>query len=131
MIVYNSETLKVYQSSFYTTTSSNKANPKVGDAFTITQKLTNSGHDVGKNTVLTYKVPRGLEFIKASVSTGKYTYNSKTRTLTWNIPSAKVGLSTLKIIMKVSGVSRYVVTPTTLNSETYAPSINNTIVQKK
>jgi hypothetical protein len=55
----------------------------------ILSVLANSGYNKVK-TVLRYKLPKGLVYKKPLVSTGKISFNKRTRILTWLIPSLKV-----------------------------------------
>lgn len=55
----------------------------------IITTIANLGYNKG-TFKLTFKLAKGLTYKKPIVSTGKITYNKKTRTLTWNITNLKV-----------------------------------------
>lgn len=51
--------------------------------------LANLGYD--KTTFkVSYKLPKGVTYVKPKISTGKISYNKNTRTLTWTISNLKV-----------------------------------------
>ncbi len=66
----------------------NKATVKKRTA-KITTTVANLGYNKG-TFKLTYKLAKGLTYKKPKVSTGKISYNKKTRTLTWTISNLKV-----------------------------------------
>ncbi len=106
------ETDNTYQSSTISTKLSvpklskvkvaNKATVK-GKKITLQTIIANYGPD--KSTLkISYKLPKGTKILKKSLKTGSYTYNKKTRVLTWaikNINLSKTKSTYLKVVFSV------------------------------
>lgn len=117
-----SSILFVPQSELYVTMTSNKSNVKVEDKFKITYSLINNGPNSARNVVFSYKIPKSLAYIKASVSIGTVKYDSKTKKVIWTIPDLSVGNNTLKLILKSMAPARNNLTPI-LKTTTYDESV--------
>lgn len=118
--------LTVRQSSMYLRISADNISPLVGNTITIYYRLINNGPNTGTNTVFTYKIPKGFNFIKASKNTGTYKYNAKTKIITWKLPSAKIGTSLLKIAVKVSDSGSFLLRPK-ITTDTYDTSLKSSL----
>ena len=88
--VVKTDYITVLNSDVFVQITPSKTNPQVGDKVTYTFKLGNNGPGIAKNVVFTYVIPEGLEFAGANVDQGDWTYDSATRTLTWNVGDAIV-----------------------------------------
>ncbi len=115
-------TLKVPQSDLYVKSWASNNKPHVGDSITITFKVGNRGMDTAQNVVLTMKIPIGMEFVKANVDVGNFTYNKATRVITWNIGNVPVGDPYLYLVVKVLKSGKFVFKPL-LSTDTYDPNI--------
>ena len=111
------------QSSLYLTITPSKNNPMVGDTVIYTLKVGNKGPDTAENVVMTYVVPKGLEFVGGQVDMGTYTYNPTTRTITWKIGDVPVGDPYMRLSLKVLSSGTYLINPT-LSTSTYDPTLN-------
>ena len=56
--------------------------------YTVKNTLSNVGYKKSKFTVY-YKIPKNVNYVKPKVSSGKLSYNKKTRTLTWTVSNLK------------------------------------------
>jgi uncharacterized repeat protein (TIGR01451 family) len=121
--VYTNVTI-IPVSSLYLNVTTDKANPVVGDTVVYTLKVGNKGPDTAENVVMTYVVPKGLEFGGAKVDVGTYTYNTKTRTITWTIGDVPVGDPYMWLSLKVTSAGRYLINPL-LSTSTYDPTLNS------
>jgi uncharacterized repeat protein (TIGR01451 family) len=110
-------------SSLYLNVTTDKANPVVGDTVVYTLKVGNKGPDTAENVVMTYVVPKGLEFAGAKVDVGSYTYDATTRTVTWTIGDVPVGDPYMWLSLKVTSAGRFLINPQ-LSTSTYDPTIN-------
>jgi uncharacterized repeat protein (TIGR01451 family) len=119
-------TLKVPQADLYVKSWASKNNPSVGENITITFKVGNRGPDTAENVVFVLKIPKGMEFLKASVDQGTFTYDKATRTITWNIGNVPVGDPYLYLVLRVLESGRYVLQPI-LSTDTYDPNLNSNI----
>ena len=115
-------TLKVPQSDLYVKIWASNNKPHVGDSITITFKVGNRGVDTAQNVVLTMKIPKGMEFVKANVDVGTFTYNKATGVITWNIGNVPVGDPYLYLVVKVLKSGKFVFKPH-LSTETYDPNL--------
>ena len=87
-------TLKVPQAYIIQKTSSS-TKPKLNKKFNLYYKITNNGPDVAENTIITIKLPK---YYKLSKITGKsWTYNKKTKTITWKFTKLSKGTSLIII----------------------------------
>jgi len=102
----------------YIKITSGSKNPKAGEKFLLTYKLGNKGPDAAENVTVTFKLPKELSFINIKVDTGKWTYNSTTRTVTWTLKSVPVGDPYMYLTVKAAGDGTYKITPT-ITSDTY------------
>ena len=102
----------------YLKTTSSSNNPKVGEKFLLTYKLGNYGPDAAENVIITFQLPKGLNFINIKVDTGKCTYNPTTRTVTWTLDSVPVGDPYLYLTVKAATAGNYKITPN-VTSDTY------------
>ncbi|GAB4315475.1 MAG: hypothetical protein Kow0019_15630 [Methanobacteriaceae archaeon] len=100
-----------------------KKNISVGETVTYTLKVGNRGPDMARDVVMTYQIPRGLEFAGASVDKGSWSYKTTTRTLTWNIGDVPVGDPYLWLDLKILKPGTYQVNPQ-LSTSTYDPTID-------
>jgi uncharacterized repeat protein (TIGR01451 family) len=112
------------KSSLYLTITPSKNNPMVGETVVYTLKVGNKGPNTAENVVMTYTIPQGLEFAGAQVDVGTYTYDPKTRTITWTIGDVPVGDPYMWLFLKVTSAGRYLINPT-LSTSTYDPTINS------
>lgn len=119
-------------SGLYLKITSNKTNPVVGDTVLYTLKVGNKGPDTAKDVVMTYVIPKGLEFAGANVDVGNYTYDPDTRTITWIIGDVPVGDPVMYLSLRISSAGQYALNPSlststndpTLNTNTQSISIN-------
>lgn len=121
-----SANLKVHQSDLYVTIKTSDSNPKIGEKIFITFKVGNRGPDTANNVVLTFKVPEGMEFVDISVDTGSYTYNSVSRTITWNIGDVPVGDPKLVMELNLLKAGNFTLQPG-LSTSTYDPNLASNI----
>jgi uncharacterized repeat protein (TIGR01451 family) len=112
------------KSSLYLTINPSKTNPMVGETVIYTLKVGNNGPDTAKNVVMTYTIPKGLEFAGAQVDVGTYTYDPTTRTITWTIGDVPVGDPYMWLSLKVTSAGRHLINPL-LSTSTYDPTINS------
>ena len=98
-------------SKLYLTAQNNKKNPKVGEIFMITYKLGNIGPDTAQNVVISFKIPKGLEFVEASVDSGNWKFNQSTNTVTWTLNKIFVGDPKLYLTLKAINNGKYIITP--------------------
>ena len=122
----DSGTLTVRQSSMSFRVTTDNASPLVGNTITLFYRIINNGPDTGTNTVLTYKIPKGFQFVRAFKDAGTHSYNAKTRILTWKLPSAKVGTSLLRLIVRVTNSGRFLLRPK-IKTDTYDTSLQNSL----
>jgi uncharacterized repeat protein (TIGR01451 family) len=125
----SSGTLKVPQSSLYVRTSSNKANPAVGDTVIITYKLSNDGPDPASNVVMRFTVPEGLEYLGSSKDIGTLEYDPVTRTVTWTVDSMPVGDPYFSVEMLVQKAAVFGLQPV-IASGTYDPTIGSSVLYR-
>ena len=111
------------KSSLYLTITPSNENPVVGDTVIYTLKVGNRGPDPASNVVMTYTIPDGLEFAGATIDVGTYTYDPKTRILTWNIGDVPVGDPYMWLSLKILKSGTYQINPQ-LSTTTYDPTIN-------
>ena len=93
----------------------------------IITKIANVGYNKGK-VKITFRLNKSLKYKKPIVSTGKITYNKKTRTLTWTINSLKVHkTSSAKIIWNLKAIKKgkYNITPKIAKSNSIKVLSNN------
>jgi uncharacterized repeat protein (TIGR01451 family) len=121
--VYTNVTI-IPVSSLYLNVTTDKANPVVGDTVVYTLKVGNKGPDTAENVVMTYVVPKGLEFGGAQVDVGSYTYDVATRTVTWTIGDVPVGDPYMWLSLKVTSAGSYLINPL-LSTSTYDPTLNS------
>ncbi|GAB4315467.1 MAG: hypothetical protein Kow0019_15620 [Methanobacteriaceae archaeon] len=115
-------TLNVKPKSSLYLTITGKKNIIVGETVTYTIKVGNHGPDTARDVVMTYQIPRGLEFTGASVDKGSWSYKTTTRTLTWNIGDVPVGDPYLWLDLKILKAGTYQINPR-LSTSTYDPTI--------
>jgi uncharacterized repeat protein (TIGR01451 family) len=119
----NNEVIINPKSSLYLTITPSKTNPMVGDTVIYTLKIGNKGPNTAENVVMTYTIPKGLEFAGANVDNGTYAYDKATRTITWTIGDVPVGDPYMWLSLKVLSSGTYLINPT-LSTSTYDPTIN-------
>ena len=112
----------------YINTKSSNLNPTVGEKFILTYKLGNYGPDNAANVKVTFKLPKGLEFVNIHVDNGKYTYNKTTRTITWVLDSVPVGDPCRYLTVKAAGDGTYKITPNTTSTTYNLNSGNSGII---
>ena len=101
----------------YLQISSSIMNPKVGETFTITYKLSNRGPDNATNVVVTVPLPSG--FVVSNIKgDGNWNYNIVNSTITWTMNNVTVGDPNLLITGKTTSSGLYVYT-SSISSETY------------
>lgn len=105
----------------YLKISTTNNNPKVGEKFIITYKLGNKGPDNANNVTMTIPLPQDFETSNIN-GDGNWTYNSKTRTITWTFTNVQVGDPYLYISGKLTKAGAYVF-GSSISSNTY--NINN------
>ena len=92
-------------------------NPKVGETFTITYKLSNRGPDNATNVVVTVPLPSG--FVVSNIKgDGNWNYNIVNSTITWTMNNVTVGDPNLLITGKTTSSGLYVYT-SSISSEIY------------
>jgi uncharacterized repeat protein (TIGR01451 family)/fimbrial isopeptide formation D2 family protein len=94
----------------------------LNDKAQITFKVGNRGPDSAKNTVLTFVIPEGMEYLGANVDYGTFSYDAATRTITWILGDVPVGDPYMWISVRVLKEGNYLIKPT-LNTETYDPNL--------
>ncbi len=92
----NTVNLTVKPSAYLYLTSSS-SNQIVGVPFNITYKLNNNGPEMAYNVTVSIPIPGSITFLNANVDTGKWTYNTTNRTITWTLPAVPVGDPILNI----------------------------------
>lgn len=125
-----SGSLKVPQSSLYVRTTSNRANPVVGDEITIKFKLSNDGPDPATNVVMRFTVPEGLKYLSTDKDVGTTTYDPVTRTVTWTVDNVPVGDPYFSVTMLIQEAAVFDLQPT-ISSDTYDPTIDEAVVYRK
>lgn len=85
---------------------------KAGDKGDIIYKLSNTGDGNAKNIISKFSIPKGLKLISVSPEYGTYEWNSKTRTLTWNLNQINPN-EEYSIKFNVEGLSKgdYIIIP--------------------
>ena len=114
------------KSDVYVNITASKNDPQVGDTVTYTFKLGNNGPGVAENVVYTYVIPEGLEFAGASVDQGTWTYDSTTRTLTWNLGDVEVGDPYLWLDLNILAAGTYNLQPS-ISVSGYNPELSSNI----
>jgi len=140
-------TLKIPQSSVYVVVTSSKKDPKIGETFTLTYKLGNNGPDPAENVIIIIPLPEGFELSNVN-GDGNWTYNEKTRTITWTFTNLAVGDPYLYVTGKLTKAGAYLfslsiatatyngdtqeITPITINAKNPAQvnAANNTITMQ-
>jgi autotransporter family porin len=79
----------------------------LGEKFVITIKIGNKGPDIAKNVVIKFTIPKGIDFITASVDQGTWNYNKGTRVFTWNLGDVAVGDPYLYLTLKANKLGKY------------------------
>ena len=91
----------------------------LGNKFTFDYTVSNYDADA-VDLVVTFKIPKGLEFVKAVAVNQKgvvignlsnAVFDKKTNTLTWNISALKYGNVTIRISLKSLKDGKYVIKP--------------------
>lgn len=122
---YGNGTLKVPQSSIYVTITPSKNNPTVGETITLTFKLGNKGPDTAENVIFTYVLPEGMELVNIS-GDPTYSYNSATRTITWNLGNVKLVDPWLYVDVKILKAGSFLINPI-VTTNTYDPTLSSNI----
>ena len=97
---------------------------RLGKNFVVTIKIGNKGPDIAKDVVIKFSIPKGLDFITASVDQGTWTYNKATRLFTWNLGDVAVGDPYLNLTLKANKLGQYQLKHL-LTTTTYDPSLEN------
>jgi acyl-CoA hydrolase len=113
----------------YVNTSVSNNNPNVGDIITMTFKIGNNGPDNAAGVVFTYVIPGSFEYVMMYVGADAAgfsapTYNSLTRTVTWNLGDLSVCDPTLYLVLKVLSSGSFTITPS-ITTTTYDPVSGN------
>ena len=112
------------KSSLYLNITPDKTNPVAGDTVTYRFKVGNYGPDSADNVVMTFKVPDGLVFVGATDNIGNtWTYDSNTRTITWNLSTVPKGDPDLWVSFLYAAAGDYLINPL-LSTTTYDPDLN-------
>ncbi len=112
------------KSNVYLNITPDKTNPVVGDTVTYRFKVGNYGPDSAENVVMTFTVPEGLVFAGATDNIGnKWTYDSNTRTITWNLGTVPKGDPDLLVSFLYAAAGDYLINPL-LSTTTYDPDLN-------
>jgi hypothetical protein len=109
-------------------------NGKIVKRSFVTMKtvIANTGYNKVK-TVLKYRLPKGFVYKKPSVSTGKISYNKRTRILTWTISSLKVSNSKSAVLywkMKTTKRGWYSIKPVVSKATGLKVVSNNKMIFK-
>jgi uncharacterized repeat protein (TIGR01451 family) len=110
------------QSDLYVDVTAPKQCLGLSDIAQIIFKVGNRGPDTAENTVLTFVIPEGMEYLTASVDYGTFSYNAATRTITWDLGDVPVGDPYMWISVRVLKEGNYLIKPI-LNTETYDPDL--------
>ena len=97
---------------------------RLGKNFVVTIKIGNKGPDIAKDVVIKFSIPKGLDFITASVDQGTWNYNKATRLFTWNLGDVAVGDPYLNLTLKANKLGQYQLKHL-LTTTTYDPSLEN------
>lgn len=100
----------------------------VGDVVTAMYKLGNNGTATAYDVYAYFYIPKGLEFITASVDYGKWSWDSKTRILTWHLDEVPVGDPFINITVRATAPGTYIIVPSLSCDEHYYVNGNVTIV---
>ena len=116
-ITQQSATIHVKKSSLYVNVSPTHINTTVGKVITITYKVGNNGPDSADDVVITYVIPKGLEFVSASSPDwAQPTYDAATRTVTWNLGEVPVGDPIMYLKLRVLRSGVFEIAPTIFSS---------------
>ena len=96
------------------------------DIAKITFKVGNRGPNHAENTVFTWTIPEGMEYVSATVDQGTVAYNPATRTITWNLGNVAVGDPYLWVTTRILKEGTFKIKPT-LSTSTYDPDLRNNI----
>jgi uncharacterized repeat protein (TIGR01451 family) len=118
--------IKGPQADLYVNTGVNNKNPKIGDIIKITFKIGNKGPDEAYNTIFKYVIPKGLKYLNAIVDMGTVSYDSTTRTITWNLGNVSVGDPYLYLYLQVLKAGTYKIQPS-VSTLTYDPKLSSSI----
>jgi uncharacterized repeat protein (TIGR01451 family) len=116
-------------SNLYIRTLLDNYNPNVGEIFTLTYKLRNSGPDTAQSVTLTINLPAGLHILQTT-GNGKWKYNTTTRTITWTLKNVEIGDTYLYITGWIVGPGQYIFS-SLLGSDIYSISIDGVIPSNK
>ena len=112
------------KSSLYLNITPDKTNPVAGDTVTYRFKVGNYGPDSADNVLMTFKVPDGLVFVGATDNIGNtWTYDSNTRTITWNLSTVPKGDPDLWVSFLFAAAGDYLINPLLITT-TYDPDLN-------
>jgi predicted outer membrane repeat protein len=97
-----------------------------GKRFVIKSLLINTGPNKSTFKVY-YKLPKGLTYYKPKVSSGKLSYNKRTRVLTWTVSNLKVNKKKSAVLTwtLIAKKGRYTITPKTSKTTGLKVSYNN------
>lgn len=82
-------------------------NVNVGDTFKIKYKLSNIGTATGHNVDTIFVIPKGLEFVSASVDIGTFEYSEQFSGYVWHIDEVVVGDPFLNLTLKAIKPGNY------------------------
>ena len=97
---------------------------RLGKNFVVTIKIGNKGPDIAKDVVIKFSIPKGLDFITASVDQGTWNYNKATRLFIWNLGDVAVGDPYLNLTLKANKLGQYQLKHL-LTTTTYDPTLEN------
>lgn len=112
----------------YVNVNVDKNNVNPGDIIYITFKVGNKGNMVARNTLITFSILNGLQFINASSPDGynNFIFDNKTNTITWNMGDLPNVDPTLIIAVRALEIGIYTLKPG-LSTTTYDPNLLNSI----
>ena len=100
---------------------------RLGKNFVVTIKIGNKGPDIAKDVVIKFSIPKGIDFITASVDQGTWNYNKATRLFTWNLGDVAVGDPYLNLTLKANKLGQYQLKHL-LTTKTYDPTLENQMI---
>ena len=98
----------------------------IDDITQIIFKVGNRGPNQAGNTIFTWTIPDGMEYISAAVDQGTVAYDPTTRTITWDLGNVAVGDPYLWVTTRILKEGTFEIKPT-LCTSTYDPDLKNNI----
>ncbi|MDI6724010.1 MAG: hypothetical protein QMD61_05135 [Methanobacterium sp.] len=112
----------------FVNTTPSKTKLTVGETMVVRVKVGNNGPDSAQNVVVTYKIPAGMEFVSLTHEAGypAPTYDSATRTVTWNLGDLGVIDPWMDITLRAVGAGT-TSSDASVISDTYDPVPSNNV----